>query len=83
MHAAKHHAHAIHGRAELLVIADIGADAQRRSAGMLDLEFGGVEFRLAARQQPNPGARLREAQRQALADPAARPRNQYAFLFER
>ena len=78
---AEGRAHARHRGADLVRIAHVRADPQRGAPGVLDLQFGQVQFRLAPRQQPHPGARRRKADRQALADSPARARDQDDLVF--
>ena len=74
------HPHAVYGGADLLEIADIGAESQRRAAGVLNLEFGQIQLRLAARQQAHARAGGGEAQREALADAPAASGDQHSLV---
>ena len=49
----------------------IGAQAQRYSAGVLDLKFRNVQFGLIASKKADAGTRLRETDGESLADPTA------------
>jgi hypothetical protein len=66
-------AHPLHCGADLLVIAHIGANAQRGASGVLDLQVAQVQFCLASRQQSHSGAALGESDGQAFPDSAPRP----------
>ena len=70
-------AHAIDGRAHLLEVGDVGADAQRVSTGMLDFQMRQVQFGFAAREQRHAISRLREPERQTFADASSGPRYQH------
>ena len=61
-------AHAVGRRLQLLQVADVGADAERVSAGLFDFELRQVEFGLTARQQPHARAGFGEPHRQTFPD---------------
>ena len=71
VHAAEHHAHPIHGGADLFEIAHVGAQAQGGATRVFDLELGRVQFRLGARNQTN--ARAGRAKPKASRLPIPRP----------
>jgi len=83
VYSAEDHAHAVHRRTHLLEIAHIGADAQGGAAGVLNFEFGQVQFRLAPGEQTDPRAGRGKPQRQPFAHTAARPGDQDPLLLQR
>jgi hypothetical protein len=70
-------ARAFDGGVHLLEIADVGADAESGSAGVLDFEVTEVEFGFASRDESYAGAVGREANGKALANAASRAGNQH------
>ena len=80
---AEYRAHAVRRRLHLFQIAHVGADPQRVAAGLLDLQFRQVEFGLAARQQSDPRARLRESHREPFPDSASGAGDQHALVSNR
>ena len=80
--ASEDHAHAVHGRRDLLKIAHVRSHTQRRATGMFDLELCGIQLCLRAGHQSNTGARLGQSQGQTFAYAASRTGNQNALIFE-
>jgi hypothetical protein len=74
-------AHAIDSGGHLLKIPNIGANAKRNAACVLDFKIRKIEFRLAASHQSHSRALIGKSYCEPLSDPAARARNQYAFIF--
>ena len=64
-------AHAFERGGDLLIVADIAADAQRRTAGVLDFEMAKVKLRFAARQESDTRTFCRETDRQPFSDSAS------------
>ena len=69
--------HAVDGRVDLLEVGDIGADAQRVAAGVLDFQMRQVQFRLAAREQRHtiPGGGKSDGQSFADASSGSRDKH--------
>jgi hypothetical protein len=74
--------HAVDGGVHLLKIADAGADAQGVAPAVFDFQIGQIQLRLTSGQQAYAGPGQRETKSDAFADPAARTRNQNAFIFD-
>ena len=68
---------ALDGGVHLLEIADVGADAQGGSAGVLDFQVAQIQFGLTARDESDAGALGRESNRKSLADATSRAGNQH------
>jgi hypothetical protein len=73
--------HAIDSGGHLLKIPNIGANAKRDAACVLDFKVRKIEFRLAARHKSDSRPLIGESYCEPLSDPAARARNQYALVF--
>jgi hypothetical protein len=69
--------HAVYGRADLLEVRDVGANAQGVAAGVFDLQVRQVQLGLAARQQSYPIPGGGKPDRQPLADASSGSRNKH------
>src|SRR5262249_51865167 len=81
--SAKDRPNPVGGGLHLLEIAHVGANAERVAAGLLDFQFGQVQFGLASREQSDSGAGLRKADREPLPDSPPGAGNQYALVSNR
>ena len=68
---------------ELLDIPNVGAKAMRHAAGVLDLELGEVEFRLAAAEESDAKPGARETDRQPFPDSPPRAGDQRGHMLVR
>jgi hypothetical protein len=66
------HPHAFDRGVHLLVIANIGSDAQSGTTGMFDFEMTQIELGFAARQESYSRALSGESDSEAFPDPASR-----------
>src|SRR5262249_50231953 len=76
-------AHAFHSRGNLLVVADIAAQAQARATSMLDFQMAQVQFGFATCEKTYAGTSRGESNGQPFSDPASRAGDQNRHGLER
>ena len=64
----------------LLEIIDVGADAKRDAAVMLDFHVREIELSLAAGEQANPRALLSESDRKTFSDASTTARDENVLI---
>ena len=80
IHFAIMDAHAIDGGVHLLEVGDVGANAERIAAGVLDLQVRQIQFSLAASQQRHAISGGGKADRQPLADASTGPGDEHTGI---
>ena len=65
--STKDDASAIDGKGKLLGVGDVGADAERISAGLFDFDVSQIDLSFIAADESNPGPSAREAESEAFA----------------
>ena len=76
MDAAPDRVHLLNARCHLIVVRDVGANAESRSTGMLNFEFSDVKFALAAPEQPYTKTCFSEAEGETFSNAASGPGDQ-------